>query len=301
MGLGFQASVLFAAVGLMGATTPTSAGDQPLRIGMVQGMFRDVQPIMVQAIARPFRTLMERQTGLTGDVEILTDATLMAKKMKEQKLDLGVFHGFEYAWVKTQYPDLVPVSVAMPQGGIVQAVVIVHTDSKAKKLDDLDGEAILIPRGTKAHCLIYLDKLRAGLPKTAARTVPKTGLTPEEALNAVALGEYPAALMDAAAFTAYQNLQPGAAKRLKPLVRSEKFPPGVLLTRKGALPDATLTRLREGLNSAHKTAQYKPLMMMWNLQGFENPPTDYDQQLEKCVQLYPMPASPPATDSTKKD
>ncbi|QEL16991.1 phosphate/phosphite/phosphonate ABC transporter substrate-binding protein [Limnoglobus roseus] len=296
----FRASVLLAAVGLVGASSPASA-DEPLRIGMVQGMFRDIQPSMVMALARPFRSLMERQTGLTGDVEILADAQLMAKKINDQKLDLGVFHGFEYAWVKAKHPNLVPISVAMPQGGIVQAAIVVHSDSQAKKLDDLEGESILIPRGSKAHCILYLDVLRTGLPKTAARSVPKAGLTPEEALNAIAAGEYPAALVDASSFTAYQTLQPGAAKRLKILSKSEKFPPGVLLTRKGALNDGTLAKLRDGLNSAHKTAQYKPLMMMWNLQGFENPPADYDQQLEKCLQLYPVPSSPPSTETTKKE
>lgn len=301
MGLGLQAVVTFAAVGLLGTSAPATAADPPLRIGMVQGMFRDIQPAVAQALARPFQALMERQTGLTGNVEILADAALMAKRMKEQKIDLGVFHGFEYAWLKAAHPDIVPVCVAMPQGGVVQALVVVPADSEAKTVGDLTGEAVLIPRGTKAHCLLYLDKLRTGLPKTAARTAAKAGLTTEEALNAVVGGEYPAALVDAASFAGYQALQPGASKRLKVLSQSDKFPPGVLLTRKGALPDATVARLRDGLSSAHKAAQYKPLMMMWNLQSFEEPPADYDAQLEKCVRLYPMPSSPPATDTTKKD
>lgn len=268
---------------------------------MLQGMFRDIQPSMVQALARPFRSLMEKQTGLTGDVEILIDAPVMAKRLKDQKLDLGVFHGFEYAWVKAKHPDLIPVAVAMPQGGIVQAEIVVHVDSDAKKLADLDGECLLIPRGAKAHCILYLEKLRAGCPKTAARTVPRTNMTPEEALNAVANGDHAAVLVDAASYTAYQNLQPGAAKKLKTLAKSNQFPPGVLLTRKGALSDESLAKLRDGLTTAHKTAQYKPLMMMWNLQGFETPPKDYDLQLEKCLQQYPLANSPPSNESTKKE
>ena len=37
---------------------------------MVQGMFRDIQPAMVQALSRPLRDMIRKQTGLTGDVEI---------------------------------------------------------------------------------------------------------------------------------------------------------------------------------------------------------------------------------------
>ena len=48
-----------------------------LRIGMVQGMFRDVQPAMVQAMSRPLRDLIQRQTGLTGAVDVAPDALVI--------------------------------------------------------------------------------------------------------------------------------------------------------------------------------------------------------------------------------
>jgi ABC-type phosphate/phosphonate transport system substrate-binding protein len=278
-------------------TASAQAPEGPLKIGMVQGMFRDVQPNVVHALARPFRTLMEKQSGLTGEVEICPDALTMAKKLHDQKLEIGVFHGFEYAWAKSKYNDLVPISVAVPQGKIVQAHLVVHADSPLKKIAELEGESILIPRGAKAHCLLYLEKARSGIAKTHARTVPKTGMTPEEVLNAVAMGEQPAALVDAASLVGYQSLQPGAAKQLRILASSELFPQSLLAARKGGLSDATITRLREGLTTAHKTAQYKPLMMMWNLQGFEEIPTTYENDLQKCLLNYPVPAMQSAQES----
>lgn len=301
MGQRFAAAALLAALGCFLSSGISSGADGPLQIGMVQGMFKDVQPAIVHALARPFRALMEKQTGLSYDVEICPDALAMVKRFKENKLELGVMHGYEYAWVKAKNPDLVPISVALPNGGIVQAMVVVHEDCKAAKIAELDGESILIPRGTKAHCLLYLEKLRAGVPKTAARTVNKPGLTPEEALNLVANGEAPAALVDAASLAAYKVLQPGASKRVKPLAQSDHFPPVLILTRKGAMKDETLAKLRDGLSVAHKTAQYKPLMMMWNMQGFENVPKDYDLQLEKCLQQYPVPNVPPASQASQKE
>lgn len=303
MGQWIRAALLIAittGTGIFQTHSRASAADAPLKIGMVQGMFRDVQPSIVYALARPFRALLERQTGLAGDFEICPDCNAMAKKLNERKLEVGVLHGFEYAWIKSKNPDIEPITIAQPQGGVVQALIVVAADSEAKKLADLDGETLLIPRGSKGHVFVYLDKLRTSLPKTALKTVPKTGLTPEEALNAVSTGEHAAALVDAANFVAYKELQPGAARRLKVLGQSEKFPASVLLTRKGALANDVLSKLRDGLTNAHKTAQYKPLLMMWNLQGFDAVPGDYNAQLEQCVKFYPMPIGSTVS-TTKKE
>lgn len=300
MGQWIKAAILIAfttGAGVFQAPTRASAAD-PIRIGLVQSMFRDVQPAIVYAVARPFRMLMERQTGLSGEFDISSDHLAMAKKLSEKKLDVGVLHGFEFAWIKSKYPEIEPVTVAQPQGGLVQALIIVSIDSEAKKPSDLEGESLIIPRGSKGHVFVYLDKLRAGLPKTALKNVPKAGMTPEEALNAVSLGEYPAALVDAANFAAYKELQPGATKRLRILAQSENFPPSVLVTRKGALANATLDKFRDGIMSAHKTATYKPMLTMWNLKGFDTVPADYNAQLEQCLKDYPMPI--PAS-TTKKN
>jgi ABC-type phosphate/phosphonate transport system substrate-binding protein len=280
-----------AAIGcsLFGGPVAVSAAEPTVKIGMVQGMFRDVQPAMVTALAKPFRSLMEKQSGLKGDVDICPDSHAMCDKLASKQLDLGVLHGFEFAWSKVNHPDLVPLVVAGPQGGIVQALVIVSSESNAQTLSDLKGDCIVTPRGAKAHCLLYLEKARSGLLKNIAGDSPMNGMTAEEALNSVSTSEKTACLVDAATWAGYQSLQPGAAKRLKVLMKSDPFPPSVLVMRRGGLDDATVTRLKSGLLTAHKTAQYKPLMMMWNLKGFDDLPSDYEQQLEQCLQLYPAP------------
>jgi ABC-type phosphate/phosphonate transport system substrate-binding protein len=267
------------------------AAEPSLKIGMVQGMFRDVQPAMVTALAKPFRSLMEKQSGLKGDVDICADSLALCEKLNSKKLDLGVLHGFEFAWSRETHPDFQPLVVAGPQGGIVQALIIVNADSTAQNLSDLKGDCILIPRGAKSHCVLYLNKSRAGLLKNVAGDSPVTGLTAEEALNAVSNGDKTACLVDAATWSGYQSLQPGAAKRLKVLIKSDPFPPSVLVMRRDGLDAAVISKLKSGLLTAHKTAQYKPLMMMWNLKGFDELPADYDQQLQKCLQAYPAPTA----------
>ena len=279
-----------AAMGLLVAATASAPAAEPqLKIGMLDGMFRDVQPAMVQAMSKPFRNLFERQTGLGGDVEIVAGAELLASKLKEQSLQLGVFHGFEFAQARTKHPDLTPIVVTMPPGRILQAVVVVHKDHKGDCLTALGTEQLTLPRGLKAHGWAYIDKARTGMPADAAKPVHKPNVTVEEALNAVADGTLPAALVDAGGYAGYQELQPGLAKQLRVLCKSESFPPSVVAYRKGTLADDVVARVRSGLVGAHLTAQGKPLMMLWNLKGFEDVPADYAEQLANILKAYPAP------------
>lgn len=278
-----------------------SAGDAPVRlkIGMLQGMFRDVQPVMVQAMSGPFRSMFERQTGLTGDVEIVPDAATLANKMKDGKLQLGVFHGFEYAQVRIRHPDLRPIVVSMPHGRTCQAYVVVNEANKAGKLADLAGEQLVIPRGIKAHCLAYLDKARSGLPDTVAKPNPQPTLTTEEVLNGVADGTNAAALVDVGAYNGYLHYQPGAAQRLRVLCKSEVFPVSVIAYRKGTVDEGSVSQIRSGLIGACTKAHCKPLLMLWNLKGFEDVPADYDAQLENILKAYPTPPAALATQPKK--
>jgi ABC-type phosphate/phosphonate transport system substrate-binding protein len=262
-------------------------------------MFRDVPPSMVQSLAKPFRDLMLKQVGYTGDVEVVDDPLALAEKMKDGKVQLGVFHGFEFAWAKQKCDDLVPLIITCPPGGKVQAVVVVHRSSTAKSLADLKAEGVHIPRGAKAHSLAFLDKARIGLDDTVGKPTPKVSQTPEEVLNAVALGETKAALVDVCALDGYRTLHPGGFKSLKVLHESEMFPPAVVCYRKGTITDAEATRIRTGLSSAAKSASGKMLMALWNLKGFEAPPTDYQTSLDTILKAYPLPTTDAAARGEK--
>lgn len=258
-----------------------------LRIGMVQSMFRDVQPLMVQAMSRPLRELIQRQTGLTGEVEILEDADQLTEQLKAKKLQLGVFHGFEFAWARKVTNLLEPLVVTIPPGRKLQACVIVHKNSKFQQLADLKDESVLIPRGTKAHCLLYLDRQRASLPSTTAIPKTKPLLTTEEALDLVVEQEVTAALIDCIGLTGYEKLQPGMVKQLRVLSRSEEFPPAVLAYNRHSVDSTILEKVRKLLTHAHETPAGKPLMMLWNLKGFEDVPADYSEQLDRIAKAYP--------------
>jgi ABC-type phosphate/phosphonate transport system substrate-binding protein len=259
---------------------------------MLQGMFRDVQPAMVQAMSRPLRDLIQKQTGLTGDVEILADAYALSERLQAKRFQLGVFHGYEYAWVRKQNPDLMPIAVTVPPGKKLQACIIVRKDHDAKALADLGEEPIIVPKGTKAHCLLYLDRERAKLGKNSLKTKTKPPLTTEETLESIVAGDTVAALVDVGALAGFQSLQPGAFKQLRILCQSESFPQTVIVSNKGSLDEATAKKIRTLLTTAHSSPAGKPLLMLWNLKGFEEVPADYTAQLDAIAKAYPAPPRP---------
>jgi ABC-type phosphate/phosphonate transport system substrate-binding protein len=288
----FALSALSLGAGMfMPRTRAEEKAELELKMGMLQGMFRDVQPAMVQALSKPFRELIQKQTGFTGDVELCAGPMELIEKLREKKLHIGVFHGFEFAWAQQLLPELQPVVITIPGGNKVQAMVIVSQDCKHTKLADLGEETVAIPRGAKAHAIAYLEKARAGLPKGCAKPVTKLGMTPDELLGAVANGEQTAVLVDIGAFEGYQALQPGVFKQLKVLQQSELFPPAVVAYRKGAITEKEAQQIREGLSTANQTTSGKMMMMLWNLKGFEVAPADYQQRLDAILKAYPIPAS----------
>ena len=72
-----------AAALLLACATQSSAQQPALQIGMVQGMFRDMQPAMVQAIAKPLRNIIQQQTGMSGNIEIVADGKTLSEQMAE--------------------------------------------------------------------------------------------------------------------------------------------------------------------------------------------------------------------------
>ena len=59
----------------------------------------------------------------------------------------------------------------------------------------------------------------------------------------------------------------------------------------GRYRDAAVAGIRTLLTTAHQTPAGKPLLMLWNLKGFEDVPADYPDQLATVAKAYPAPAA----------
>lgn len=277
--------------GLVPAPAAQPAAPVPtVKLGILTGMFRDVSPGLVQAAASPFRDIFKRETGLQSEVILVDDYDLLASQMKDKKLEFGVFHGFEFAWIQEKYPEVKPLVISVLNGNnSIQACLVVNISSKATSPKDLKGACVTLPGGTKAHCHLFLERLCETLPANTCAAIPSRKLSPEEALDAVAADDSPAALVDMSAFTAYQNNKPGAASQLKILAKSEPFPVGVVAYRQGAVDPKVLDKVRTALVKVHENAQGRAFMMLWKLKGFGDPTPEFEADLTRIDKVYPAP------------
>lgn len=286
--------MLLMGAGSAGAQMPPPAD---VKIGFPRALFRDVPAALIEAAAKPFQNTLRKTAGLNGTMEVLPDYRAVAAALKDGKLDIAVFHGFEYAWVKDM-PELVPVVVTIPNCGKVQACLVVSTANMGAGPKDLKGACVAVPNGSKAHCQMYLDWMREkeGVPAADCCPAKAAGLTSEEVLDEVLNGKFEAALVDVSALVAYELNKPGCFQNLKILRKSELLPAAVVVHRRGGLSADQVVAVRDGLINCNKTAAGKTFTMFWNLKGFAEANADYAAALERSLKAYPPPgppASPP--------
>jgi ABC-type phosphate/phosphonate transport system substrate-binding protein len=278
--------------------TFAAAGEQParmnpVRIGLIGTLFRDMPQATVMAVMQPFGALMESQTGVSGELVPAGEADNLAQQIVDDKIQLGVFHGIEFAWAKTKHPELRALVIAINKVRHLQAYVVVRADSKTKTFADVGGKAMALPRGSREHCYLFLAHLcndsRQGVQGFFSAVTTPTNM--EDALDDVVDGSVQAAVVDDVSLDCFKRRKPGRFAKLRVLASSETFPPAVVAYRPGSLDDVTLQRFRDGLMNSSNTVLGRQLLTLWKLTAFEAVPSDYDQLLREIVKVYPPPTS----------
>ena len=271
----------------------------PVKIGMVSSLFKEVPSSMLRVVMQPFAALMQQQTGLAGEILPAGEYTALSQELAKDKYQLGVFHGVEFAWAKLKHPELQPLMIAINQDRHLRAYLVVRADVDATCLNDLEGTILAIPKGTREHCRLFLDKYcrKCGHDPKDFFAQITTPPNPEDALDKVFDDEVQATIVDGPGLEAYKHRKPGRFEQLQTLLISEKFPAGVVAYHPGALDVDTLRRFREGMQNANKTALGRQLMTLWKLTAFEPVPADYEQTLAEIVVAYPAPT--PTTKTVK--
>jgi ABC-type phosphate/phosphonate transport system substrate-binding protein len=287
-----QGGLIVAVLGLLTSKAEDAGAAPPteLRLGLVNSLFRDTPKAMIQILAQPLKTLMETQTGMAGQLESSADPQVLGKQLQDNQIDLAVFHGFEFAWARLKYPELQPLlTINNPQH--FQAHLIVARDSKYKSCADLKGKTVALPRRSREHLHLFLERRCAG-GKAAKEFFGKIArpTDAEDALDDVVEAMVPAALVDYGQLEAYRKAKPEQFAKLRVLLKSETFPTGVIAYHGGALNEDTVQRIRAGLISANQTKQGRELLTLCRMVGFESPPDDFNQTLAAFAKLYPPPA-----------
>jgi ABC-type phosphate/phosphonate transport system substrate-binding protein len=293
--LGLGAPLLL--IGIMTTAARLPAGDPaetpatPVRIGMVSTLFKDQPAPLVLAMMRPFSTIMKAQTGVPGELMVGGDPYQLAKRLADNDVQIGVFHGFEFGWVKKKYPTLEPLMVAVNKYQTLRCNLVVNCDNAAEDFADLEGEVLALPKGTREHVRMFIKRHCATCGCDAATLFGKTVVpaTLEDALDDVVDGEAAATIVDEIVLDNFRRRKPVRADRLKVICQSEDFPAGAIVYQPGVLDKATLQRFRDGMLNADKTTMGKQMLMMWQLSGFEDVPENYEKTLDNIIKAYPPP------------
>jgi ABC-type phosphate/phosphonate transport system substrate-binding protein len=285
----------FLAGGVLAALSPAkekaAVPKESVEIGLVSSLFRDIPESLIPTIMRPFKSVMEAQTGMTGQFSVAGDALELGRQLDEGKVQMGVFHGFEFAWAKEKYPNLKPLAVVVTTKNTLRAVLVTAKTNGPIQLTSLRGKSVAIPRGTREHCRLFLERKCLGgseRPDQVFSTVT-TPRSIEEALDDVVNGVVDGALVDGASLSWYQQRKPGAHAKLQPIQESDEFPAAVFAYQPGSLSEKSLRRFQVGMLSAHETPRCKQLLNLCRINAFEDVPEDYDKSLSELTKNYPSP------------
>ncbi len=260
---------------------------------MVQTLFTDIPQTLVNICAAPFGALLKKQTGVDGKLTIAGDSLSVGKLLHENKYQLGIFQGIEFAWAQHHYADLKPLMIAVSYHTVLHANLVVRADNPASGFAGLAGKDLDLPKRSKMHVQLFLQKGCSGCGQADPSKFFHHVSRPEnlvDALDHVLLGDVHAAVVDDLGLEHYQDLKPGCFKRLKVIVKSENFPTGVIAYRENT------AKFKSGMVNAKNDTEARELMALFQLTGFEEIPANFAETLANIIRAYP----PPEADMSSK-
>jgi ABC-type phosphate/phosphonate transport system substrate-binding protein len=268
-----------------------------LRVGLVASLFQDLPRASssrsaLALSALPIDRLVQDQTGIRARVSVAQDHDQLGRLLAEGKVDLGLFHGVEFAWARQKYPTLRPMLILVNERPTLRACLIVRRGSTATEFADLKGRSCALAGGCRQHCRLYLEsRCREG--GAEPRDCFSRLVTPAcvgDAIEAVADGDVDATVVDEVAIDCFREQKPGRFARLQVIQRSEVFPAAVLAYAEGALDRSRLRQVRDSLMQAGRSPRARISLTLCRLTGFARVPEDYDQTLRGIAVAYQPPA-----------
>jgi ABC-type phosphate/phosphonate transport system substrate-binding protein len=270
---------------------------EPVRIGLASSLARDTPEAIVQIILEPFASLMESQTGVPGQLVLGGDVHTLTQRLRVNQFQLGIFQGVEFAWAQQACPELKPLMIAVNKQRHLQACLVVRNDSPATSVDDLRQQDVALPKHSRDHCHLFLQRCCRERGQDAehffAHVITPRGV--ELALDDVVRGKVHGAVVDSFGLECYQHDKPGCFQRLRTIKISELFPASVVVYYPGRLSAATLERMKGGMARANETAVGRQLLAAVRWTGFEPVPADYQKTVTAILKTYPPPPLPERT------
>ncbi|MHB1424662.1 MAG: phosphate/phosphite/phosphonate ABC transporter substrate-binding protein [Gemmataceae bacterium] len=260
-----------------------------VRIGLVRSLFRDTSESLMQVIMRPFKSLLETQTGMSGRLISGGDANNLGQRLKEGDVHFGIFHGVEFAWAKAKFPELKPLLIAVNKQPCLRAHLIVRADGSIQDVNGLKGHMVALPNLSREHCWLFLERRCVPADQTPEKFFSRLSRPRDAAyaIDDVIDGAIQAAVIDDADLNAYRKQFPEHFTKVKTLLRSEDFPCAVIAYNPGVLSDSLLDQFRTGLLAAKDNSRGRQMMQLCRITRFEDVPEDFDKTLEAIAKAYP--------------
>lgn len=287
--MGFSFGILESQSAAPAARNDNAARDE-IQISISRTLFNGVSDRLALSVLRPFGGLMQAHTGLAGDVSISDDPFKLGEGLINKKVDIGVFEGIEFAWVKEKHPELELLAVAVNQERVLRACLVVDDDFN-KDVQALRGKSIAIPAHSRKHCLLFIEELckEHGAKTNAFFRKIITPETIDEALDDLVDGTIDAVVVDNVSLESFKRQKPGRFAQLRVLKQSGDFPASPVVFCRGQFDEDTLRKFREGLLNANQNPLGKHLLTLWKLTAFEAVPKDYQETLTRVSKHYPAP------------
>jgi phosphonate transport system substrate-binding protein len=266
--------------------------ERTVKIGLVKSLLRDTPEAMYATVLHPMKALITCQTGYEGRLTVSATPETLGRDLNDGKCQLGVFHGFEFAWARQSYPKLRPLVVAINRDTRLHACLVVGRDSTARSLADLRGQTFALPSFSREHCRLFLERecLKCGKPLERFFSKVATPGNVEQALDLVATGRIAATVVDSAFLDWYRDRKAARFAQLRQVEQSDAFPAAVIAYNPDTLNPAMLNRLREGLLSACTNARGQKILSFCQITRFEVPPDGFDRLLADIARSYPPTA-----------
>jgi len=264
------------------------------RIAIVKTLFREYpEPLMI-ALMEPFGVLWKAQIGQDSELTALDPAKL-GETLAHGKVDIGVFHGVEFAWAQQKHPELRPLLIAYNKQPHLQACLVVRGENHATGFVDLKGKPLALPQGQRIHCQLFMEKecQETGQHRPKEFFSQVTGPPNiEAALDGLVDGVHQAAVVDVVGLDCYKQRKPARFGQIKIVQKSEIFPASVIAYRAGTFDKATLDLLKQRMAAATRNPLTQQLLTLWKLTAIEPIPPDFEETMANMLKFYPPPANP---------
>jgi ABC-type phosphate/phosphonate transport system substrate-binding protein len=284
------------AAALVGVAIPCSAAEPAklatLHIGATGTLTGEADSLREKAGNDLLERFIKEETGLKADIKGQLTWQELASSLTKGETHIGVFQGFEFAWLKEKHPDIKPLAIAVNTLRYPVVCIVTQAKSPIKSFADLRGKAIAIPISSQACLRMFVDRQCETADKKAKDYFSSIAApeSVEDCLDDIVDGKLAAGTVEEATLEAYKRRKPGRFNQLREVTRSQPFPPLVVAYYGTNLDDATLRQFKDSLLGAARKEKGELLLTLSRLTAFENVPDDFAKVLTDTRKAYPVPS-----------